>query len=46
MNKSMLELDLGYCEPCGNYVPVVEDEGDLFCQYCFEAYPDLAEPIR
>ena len=33
------------CEPCGNYVPVVHFEGDVYCQYCFEAYPVLADPI-
>lgn len=40
-----LEMDLAVCEPCGNLVPVVEVEGDIFCQYCYEAYPDLADPI-
>lgn len=40
------ELDLGYCGPCGNYVTIIEDEGDMFCKSCFETYPEFAEPIR
>ena len=40
------EMELGLCEPCGNYVPTVEIGGDVFCQYCYKAYPDLAEIIR
>jgi len=41
-----LDLDLGYCGPCGNYVTIIEDEGDMFCKSCFEVYPEFAEPIR
>ena len=33
------------CEPCGNSVPVVYVEGDGYCGYCYDAYPDLADPI-
>jgi hypothetical protein len=35
-------LELAYCEACGNYVPTVEDEGDLFCAYEYAEYPDIA----
>jgi len=46
MSVSMLELGFGYCGPCGNYVPTVEAEGDVFCQYCYSDYPEFAEPVR
>jgi len=46
MSKLFLDLDLGYCEACGNWVTVIEVDGDLFCKGDYEAYPDLADPIR
>ena len=39
-------LEMGFCEACGNYVPVVEDEGDLFCGYEYAEYPEIATLIR
>lgn len=33
------------CPPCDNAVPVIYVEGDGYCQYCYDAYPDLADPI-
>ena len=39
-------LEMGFCEACGNYVPVVEDEGDLFCGYEYAEYPEFATIIR
>ena len=38
-------LDMGYCESCCNYVPVVEDEGSLVCAYEYAEYPELATVI-
>lgn len=38
-------LDMGYCETCGNYVPVVEDEGSLVCAYEYAEYPELATVV-
>ena len=38
-------LEMGYCESCGNYVPVVEDEGSLVCAYEYAEYPELATVI-
>jgi hypothetical protein len=37
--------EMGYCDSCGNYVPVVEDEGSLVCGYEFAEYPELATVI-
>jgi hypothetical protein len=42
MTNLLNEIDLAYCESCGNYVPTVEDEGDLFCAYEYAEYPDIA----
>lgn len=46
MSKLVLDLDLGYCESCGNWVTVVEVDGDYLCQSEYLAYPDLATVIR
>jgi len=46
MSKLMLDLDLGYCDCCGNWVTVIEVDGDVFCKSEYEAYPDLANIIR
>lgn len=35
-------LEMAFCECCGNYVPTVEDGGDLFCAYEYAEYPDIA----
>jgi hypothetical protein len=39
------EMDLAYCDSCGNYVPVVEDEGSLVCAYEYAEYPDIATVV-
>jgi hypothetical protein len=39
-------LEMGYCETCGNYVPTVEDAGDLLCAYEFADYPEFATVLR
>jgi hypothetical protein len=39
------ETELAYCDVCGNYVPTVEDEGDLFCAYEYAEYPDIANIV-
>lgn len=38
-------MSYAICEPCGNSVPTINFEGDVYCQYCFDAYPELADPI-
>ena len=38
--------ELEYCESCGNFVPVVYDEGSLVCGYEFAEYPEIATVIR
>ena len=43
--NSLLEMDLAYCDSCGNYVPVVEDEGSLVCAYEYAEYPELATVV-
>jgi hypothetical protein len=35
-------METKFCEACGNYVPTVEVQGDLFCSYEYAEYPDLA----
>ena len=43
MTNLLNEMDLAYCDSCGNDVPTFEDNGDLFCQYeYFSDYPELA----
>lgn len=42
MNSLLDKTELAYCDSCGNYVSVVEDEGDLFCAYEYAEYPDIA----
>jgi hypothetical protein len=39
------ETELAYCDSCGNYVPVVEDEGSLVCAYEYAEYPELATVV-
>lgn len=41
-----LDLDVEYCEACGNYVPTVEEDGDVFCAYEYAEYPEIATIIR
>jgi hypothetical protein len=43
--ETMKDLDLAYCDSCGNYVPVVEDEGSLLCAYEYADYPDIATVV-
>ncbi len=38
-------MSFSKCEPCDNWVPVTFVEGDGYCEYCYDAYPDLADPI-
>jgi hypothetical protein len=45
MNSLVNEMDLAYCDSCGNYVPVVEDEGSLVCAYEYAEYPDMATVV-
>ena len=45
MNSLLDEMDLAYCDSCGNYVPVVEDEGSLVCAYEYAEYPDMATVV-
>ena len=40
------ETEMDYCPSCGNYVPVVEDEGSIVCGYEFAEYAGLATIIR
>jgi hypothetical protein len=39
------EMDLAYCDVCGNYVPTVEVDGDLLCAYEYAEYPDIANVV-
>jgi hypothetical protein len=45
MTNLLNEMDLAYCDSCGNYVPVVEDEGSLVCAYEYAEYPDIATVV-
>jgi hypothetical protein len=45
MTNLLNEMDLAYCDCCGNYVPVVEDEGSLVCAYEYAEYPELATVV-
>ena len=38
-------LDIKYCDTCGNYVPFVEEQGDLLCAYEYAEYPELATVV-
>jgi hypothetical protein len=40
--ETIKDLELAFCEVCGNYVPTVEFEGDLYCAYEYAEYPDIA----
>lgn len=31
-----------FCEVCGNYVPTVDVDGDVYCAYEYAIYPDIA----
>jgi hypothetical protein len=31
-----------FCEVCGNVVPTVEVDGDVYCAYEYSVYPDIA----
>jgi hypothetical protein len=35
-------MEIKYCESCGNYVPAIQVEQDLFCSYEYAEYPDIA----
>jgi hypothetical protein len=34
--------NMEFCEVCGNYVPTVEVDGDVYCAYEYAVYPDIA----
>ena len=42
----MMINEMLYCDSCGNYVPVVEDEGSLVCGYEFAEYPEIATVLQ
>ena len=46
VGEKMMINEMLYCDSCGNYVPVVEDEGSLVCGYEFAEYPEIATVIR
>ena len=39
------EIDLAYCDTCGNYVPTVDEDGELLCAYEYAEYPDIATVV-
>ena len=45
MTNLLNEMDLAYCDCCGNYVPTVEVDGDLLCAYEYAEYPDIATVV-
>jgi hypothetical protein len=45
MTNLLNEMDLAYCDLCGNYVPTVEVDGDLLCAYEYAEYPDIANVV-
>lgn len=46
LNEVEFDLDMEYCEICGNYVPTVEAGGDVYCAYEYAEYPDIATILR
>ena len=40
--ETLQEMEMAFCDVCGNVVPTVEFEGDLYCAYEYEVYPDIA----
>ena len=40
--EKIREMQTEFCEVCGNYVPAVEVDGDLYCGYEYAIYPDIA----
>ena len=42
MQAEMIDIEMAYCEVCGNVVPTIEVEGDLYCGYEYAVYPDIA----
>jgi hypothetical protein len=45
MMNLLNENEIRYCDCCGNYVPTVNVEGDLFCGYEYMEYPDIANIV-
>ena len=45
MTNLLNEMDLAYCDCCGNYVPTVDVDGDLLCAYEYAEYPDIATVV-
>lgn len=44
-NEMVLDLDLAFCDCCGNYVPTIEVDGDVYCAYEYAEYPDIANIV-
>lgn len=45
MTNLLNEMDLAYCDCCGNFVPTVDVDGDLLCAYEYAEYPDIATVV-
>ncbi len=39
--KDKKMIDFKFCAIDDNYVPTVEVDGEIACQYCFEAYGEI-----
>ena len=38
----MNEMNIANCETCGNYVPTIVVDGDIYCAYEYAEYADIA----
>ena len=38
-------MEIKYCESCGNYVPTVQVDEDIYCSYEYAEYPDIATVV-
>ena len=45
MTNLLNEMELAYCDLCGNYVPTVDVDGDLFCKYEWDEDPEIANIV-
>lgn len=45
MTNLLNEMELAYCDCCGNYVPTVDVDGDLFCKYEWDEDPEIANIV-
>jgi hypothetical protein len=39
------ETEFAFCDVCGNVVPTIGFEGDLYCAYEYAEYPDIANIV-